>query len=82
VGSVDDALHFETRDAAGVLGRLALRIVEVRGTVMTGLGHRLTEIVLGGLLHLHEHARRDLRRAFFLPCASTQASPLSALTIL
>src|SRR4029077_19490988 len=29
-------------------------------------GHRLTEIVLGGLLHFHEHARRDLRRRHLL----------------
>jgi hypothetical protein len=56
-GLVDDALDLETRDAAGVLGRLALRVVEIRGHGDDGFGHRLTEVILGGLLHLHEHAR-------------------------
>ena len=32
---VDDALDVQTGDAAGVLGGLALRVIEVRGTVMT-----------------------------------------------
>ena len=30
------------------------------------LGDRLAEVVLGGLLHLHEDARRDLRRGHLL----------------
>ena len=63
---VDDALDRQARDAAGVLGRLALRIVEVGRHGDDRFAHRLTEIVLGGLLHLHEHARGDLRRRHLL----------------
>ena len=61
-GLVDDAPHFEARDLAGVLGRLALRVVEVRGHRDDGLGHLLAEIVLRGLLHLLQDERGDLRR--------------------
>jgi hypothetical protein len=32
---VDDAQHFKTGNLAGILGRLALRVVEVSGTVIT-----------------------------------------------
>jgi len=34
-GFVDDALDFQSRDPAGVLGRLALGVVEIAGTVIT-----------------------------------------------
>ena len=37
---VDDALDFQARDAAGVLGRLALRVVEVRRHRDHGFGDR------------------------------------------
>ena len=63
---VDDALDGEARDATGVLGGLALRVVEVCGHRDDRLGHRLTEIVLGGLLHLHEDARGDFLRRHLL----------------
>src|SRR5690606_18459592 len=59
---VDDALHLEARDAARVLRRLALSVVEVRRHRDHGLGDLLAEIVLGRLLHLREHARGDLGR--------------------
>jgi hypothetical protein len=52
------------------------------GTVTTGLGHLLAEVVLGGLLHLLEDERRDLGRAVLPSRTSTHASPLSARTIL
>ena len=48
---------------AGVLGRLALRVVEVRGDGDDRLGDLLAEVVLGGLLQLLQDLRADLRRA-------------------
>ena len=63
---IDDALHFEPGDAPGILGRLALRVVEIGGHGDHGLRDRLAEIVLGRLLHLHEDARGDLRRGHLL----------------
>ena len=47
---------------AGVLGRLALRVVEVRGNGDDGFRDFLAEIVLGGLLHLAQDFRGDLLR--------------------
>ena len=63
---VDDPHHLETRDLAGFLGRLPLRIVEVRRDGDDRLGDRLPEILLGGLLQLLQHHRRDLRRRVLL----------------
>ena len=78
---VDDALDFQAGDAAGVLGGLALAVVEVRRHRDHGLGDFLAQVVLGGLLHLAQHFGRHLGRRQFLPRTSTHASPLSALTI-
>ncbi len=60
---VDDALDVEAGDAARVLGRLALRIVEVGRDGDDRLGDLLAEVILGRLLELHQDARRDLGRA-------------------
>ena len=49
---VDDALDVQTGNAAGVLGGLALRIIEVCRHRDHGLSHFLAQVVLGGLLHL------------------------------
>ena len=49
---VDDAQYLQTRNLAGVLGRLALRVVEVSGDGDDGLGDGLAELGFGGLLHL------------------------------
>ena len=51
---VDDAQHFEARDLAGVLGRLALGVVEISGDGDHRLGDVLAEKRLGGFLHLLE----------------------------
>ena len=58
---VDDAQHFEAGDLAGVLGGLALRVVEIGGHGDDGLLDLLTEIGLGRLLHLLQDEGGDLR---------------------
>ena len=57
---VDDALDLEPGDLAGVLGRLALAVVEVRRHRDDRFGHRLAEELLRCALELHQHARADL----------------------
>ena len=51
---------------AGVLGRLALSVVEVRRNGHDGLFHLRAEVVLRGGLEVLEHHRRDLRRRVLL----------------
>ena len=64
---VDDAHDLEAGDLPGVLGGLALRVVEVRGHVMTALRDRLPEVLLGRLLQLLQDHRGDFRRRS-IPC--------------
>ena len=59
---VDDAQDVEPGDLAGVLRRLALRVVEVGRDRDDGIGHGLAEVRLGVRLELLEDHRRDLRR--------------------
>ena len=63
---VDDADDVEAGDLAGVLGRLALRVVEVGRDGDDSVGHRLAEIRLGVGLQLLEDHRGDLRRRVLL----------------
>src|SRR5262249_13785195 len=63
---VDDALHFKPGDAAGVLGRLALRVVKVGGNRDDGVGHLFSEVGFGGLLELSEDHRGDFGRRILL----------------
>ena len=61
-GLVDDALHVQARDAAGVLGGLALGVGEVGGHGDDGLGDALADVALGVGLQLLEDHGADLRR--------------------
>merc|ERR1719191_1556138 len=61
-GLVDNAENLKARNRSGILGRLALRVVEVRRHGDDRVLHLLAEVVLRSLLHLREHHRRDLLR--------------------
>ena len=57
---IDDALDIQAGDAPGVLGGLALGIVEVGRHRDDSLGNGFAQIVLGGLLHLAQDVGADL----------------------
>ena len=59
---VHQAQHFQTRDAAGILGGLALSIVEIGRNGDDGFGDRIPEKGLGILLQLAQYEGRDLGR--------------------
>ena len=65
-GLVHDALHVEARDAAGVLRRLTLRVVEVRRHGNDRLGDLLAEERLRVRLQLLQDHRANLLRAIRL----------------
>ena len=63
---VDDPRHLQAGDLAGVLGRLALAVVEVRRDGDHRLADLVAEVALGRLLELAEDHRRDFRRRVVL----------------
>src|SRR6266446_2778380 len=66
---VDDPQHFEPGDPACILGRLALRVIEVGGDGDNRLHQLLAEIGFGRLLHLGKDEGTDLTRAIALAAA-------------
>ena len=63
---IDDALDFQTGDATGVLGCLALRVVEISRHGDDCLSDGFAQIVLGGLFHLHQYLCGYFRCGEFL----------------
>src|SRR5450830_42086 len=63
---VDDALDIQTGDTTGVLGRLALAVVEVGRNGDDRFSDFFAEVVFGGFLHLFQDFSRDLWRCHFL----------------
>jgi len=59
-GLVDDAEYLQTSYPSRILGRLALRVVEVGGHGDHGLGDPLTEVLACVVDQLAEHLRRNL----------------------
>ena len=65
-GLVDDAHHFQAGDLAGVLGGLALRVVEISRHGDDRLRDLFAQVRFGGFLQLGEDHGRDFRRRILL----------------
>ena len=65
-GFGEDAQHLEAGDFAGVLGGLALGVVEVGRDGDDGFGDFFAEVIFGGLLEVLEDEGRDLLGRVFL----------------
>jgi hypothetical protein len=78
---VDDAQHLEAGDLAGLFGRGALGVVEVRGHGDDGLGDGVAEVGLGVPLQLLQDPGGDLLGRVALPSMSiVQLVPMWRLT--
>src|SRR3954469_7168666 len=77
---VDDPLHSEARQLAGLASRLAGRIGEVGRNRDPGPLDRLAQLLLGALLQLAQDQRRDLLRAI-LAVAQSYANILAHLAL-
>jgi hypothetical protein len=71
---VHDALYFQASDLTGILGGLALGIVEVRGYCDDRLDNLLTQIILGRLLHFLQDGCRNFLGVYSLPRIETRTS--------
>ena len=60
---VDDAQHRQSGDLSGILGGLALAVIEIRGHRDNRFGHRLPKVVFRRLFHLLKNHGRDFGRA-------------------
>ena len=78
-GLVDDALDVEAGDLAGVLGRLALVVVEVRRDGDHGAVDGVAQVGLGVGLQLLEDHRADLGRRVLLAARLHACVPVRAL---
>ena len=63
---IDNALHIQAGDLAGILGGLSLRVIEVGGDGDYGFGHLFAKVILRGLPHLLEDHGRDFGRGIDL----------------
>ena len=79
-GLVDQAQDFESGDAAGILGGLALGVVEIGRDGDDCLGDRRAEVALGVLLQLAQDVGGDLRRRVLLR-ANLQAEHFAGLDV-
>mmetsp|Transcript_1850 Transcript_1850/g.2973 ORF Transcript_1850/g.2973 Transcript_1850/m.2973 type:complete len:180 (+) Transcript_1850:1093-1632(+) len=61
-GLIDDPQHIETSNGAGILGSLALGVIEVCWHSDNSVLELAAQIRFGSLLHLGQNHRRDLLR--------------------
>ena len=75
---IDNSLHFQTGDCAGILSRLTLRIVEVSRNSDHCTCYLLSQILLSIFFQLAQNHRRDFLRRVFLITYEYLATAVSA----